>query len=703
MRLLIVILTLPLFWAVNSPAIAGEAPAGRPLPSLQSFTGLWDMPTARVLPDWNVRLKYGNSYPYRYYGVALGLFDRLEFHGQFTETRTIEAFVDYDYGKHKDRNAGARLVLVKEDEFRPQIAIGAYDPVGTSKFPSRYLVINKIFSNIDFTIGLGQGLLGGEALDEIDRDTEGETFDTSFLFSDPRRQTKLFGGIEYHYNSKLTLSAEYSSLKYEGMFGSPAKAKWPVNLGIKYQPAKHLFLQGGYMRGQEWSFGLSADFPLEPEGILPWKKEASYTATEKNRWQAHKADNQQLAKLLATELSKDGFLGITASVNDKEVWIEFVNGKYHSHAKAFGRVARVLDTLAPQRITTFYLNLTSQGQIIQSMKSGREEIRAFLDHKLDKDDFLEFANLSQYNSTQQYSFFSDTDNLQTYQPSLNWLDYYIDLKVRTFLNNKAGFFKHKVFLRPQVYLYPWKNSFLQGEVQFTLFNEWDDVIYEPLEPEPARTDLVLYEEESRPRISVLAFNQHCPLPLNVLGRFSAGYFESAYAGIGGEIFRFFKDGRFGIGAEAELVRKRDPQDNFKLSDDITKTYKTYYLNLYGQLWPSLGLDAGLKIGQFLAEDVGVRAELRRSFKYFTIGAWYTHTNTDHMVSPDNRGNREKGVYIRIPLSLFTDRDRRGSLAYAFSSFTRDPGQSVRQPSLLYPMNPYKSVNHTRTQIEDMRR
>ena len=151
---------------------------------------------------------------------------------------------------------------------------------------------------------------------------------------------------------------------------------------------------------------------------------------------------------------------------------------------------------------------------------------------------------------------------------------------------------------------------MQSEIQFTLYNDWDEVIYPPLEPEPARTDLVLYEQESRPRMSALAFNQNWSLPYNFLGRFSAGYFESEYAGLGGELFRYFKDGKYGIGLEAEFVRKRDPRDNFKLSDEITKVYETWYLNLYGQIWPELGLEAGLKIGQFLAKDRGFSLELR---------------------------------------------------------------------------------------------
>ncbi|MBU0480046.1 MAG: YjbH domain-containing protein [Proteobacteria bacterium] len=701
MRYLLVILAA--FWigGLSPRATAGEIPP--PLPSLQSYTGLWDMPTARILPDWNVRFKYGKAEPFRYYGVALGLFDRLEIHGQFTENSNLFPFKDQGYGYHKDRNAGARLVLTREDEFFPQTAIGIYDPIGTSLFPSRYLVLSKGMHKFDLTLGAGQGLMGGESLDDISRKRKGETFDTTFLFSRLGRKTRLFGGLEYHHRPDLTFSAEYSSFKYEGMHGSPDKARWPVNLGLKYKVGKHLYLQGGYMRGEEWSIGLSLDLPLEPEGLLPWTKEAPYSTTEKNKWQAHAADNRDLAELLATELKGDGFLNVTASVNDREIYIEFINAKYLSHAKAFGRVAKVLDTLAPERIETFYLNLMSQGQVIQSMKSTREELRAFMTRKTDKNSFLKFTELSQYNASQKKDFFTPEKNIGSYHFQDDRLNWDMNLKIKTLLNDPSGFFRHKIFLQPRASISPWKNGLLIGELEFTLLNEWDEVPYDNLEPDPARTDFILYERESRARVSTLAYDQHLNLPYHVLGRFSAGIFESAYAGVGGEVFRYFKDGRLGLGLEGEFVRKRDTANNFKLHDEISKTYETYYLNLYGQLWPSLGLEAGLKIGQFLAGDFGVRTELRRSFKYFTIGAWYTHTDTDHLVSELNRGNNEKGVFIRIPLSLFKDRDQRGSLQYAFTSFTRDPGQSVRQPSQLYPMDPYRSVNHTRAHLEDMTR
>jgi hypothetical protein len=685
------------------PRPAQAQTTAQPLPSLQSFTGIWDMPTARVLPDWNMRIKYGKAEPYRYYGVALGVFDRLEFSGQFTEVSSVIAFPGFDYGYYKDRNAGARLVLLEEKDWLPQLSIGAYDPIGTGLFPSRYIVSSKMIGPVDITLGLGQGLLGGENYKEINIGNSKEQFDTTFLLSDPFRQTRPFGGLEYHFSPKLTISAEYSSLKYEEMFGSPEKAEIPINFGLKYRPVKNLILQGGYMRGRELALGLSAELPLNPEGILPWRKEDPYAADEATRWQAYAAANDEMAVLLGRELQKDGFGGVAVAVRDDALWVEARNTKYLSDAKALGRIASIADQLCPPRIETFFINLTQQGQIRQSLKSNRNNLRAFQESRIDVGGLLSFADLQLYDGSHYDEFFQDGPSPSLKRAKYSRFDFELVPRIKTFLNNKNGFFKHKVMILPRLNFYPWNNGSLTSELELTLYNEWGGLDFSPLEPDATRTDLVLYERNSAPRLSRLAFNQFVELPRNILGRFSAGIFESAYAGVGGELFRFFQDGRFGLGVEAEAVRKRDPEDDFKLNDEITNTYKTAFLNLYGLLWPSQGLEAGLTIGRFLAGDFGFSLNLRRSFKYFTIGAWYTDTDTSGFTSEKNKGNKEKGVYIRVPLSIFSDKEIRGHLLYTFSSFTRDPGQRVSQPATLFPLDPFSSVEYTKRNLEDMRK
>jgi len=48
---------------------------------LQSYTGILQIPTARILPDWSMRMKVGGEAPWTYYGGAAGLFNLVEFYG----------------------------------------------------------------------------------------------------------------------------------------------------------------------------------------------------------------------------------------------------------------------------------------------------------------------------------------------------------------------------------------------------------------------------------------------------------------------------------------------------------------------------------------------------------------------------------------------------------------------------------------------
>jgi len=706
-------LIIALLWLIPvPPAVKAETTPPQALSSLQSYTGLWQMPNARVLPDWKVRLKYGVDSPYRYYGVALGLWERLEFHGQFTEVTTLPGFLDSpEYGNYKDRTAGGRLVLVKEDALWPQVAIGAYDATGTALFGSRYLVASKMFGPVDLTIGLGQGILAGEFVPATLNGAGESDRAFAFLTSDPFRTTRLFGGIEWHLASDMTISAEYSSLDYQKMFGYRATGgpplrednrPVPVNVGVKYRLFPKIHAQLALMGGTEIAGGLSAEFPLDAEGMLAWKKISPQKAGERARWQAYRAKNEELAQLLGAGIQAEGFVGVAVSVSDDAVWIEAANTVHLSDSRALGHIAAVADDLLPQRIETIYLNLKQYGMILQSLRTSRADLRAFLSCRTDKDNFLHFADLDLHGDAhwREFSGQGKAGPLVPFRD--NRLSFQVNPRLRTFINNRKGFFKNKGVVEARADYRLWQGARLAGEYEFILFNEFSDLSYAPLEKEATRTDLVLYEQNSSPRVSMLALDQHVKLPGNVMGRLSGGIFESAYAGFGAEAFRYFHDGLWGIGLETEAVRKRDLEDNFSLRDDQKKWFNTAFVNLYGQLWPSQGLEGGLKIGRFLAGDLGARVELRRSFKYCTVGAWYTVTDTSDFTSQLNRDDRQKGVYIRLPLALFKDMDVKGHLRYLMTSFTHDPGQTVRQPSSLYPMDPWSTPDHTRRTLDDMR-
>lgn len=700
----LVIMPILLFCLYSVPA------QGQTFSSLQAYSGIINMPNARVMPDWQMRFHYGNNDPYRYYGVAMGLWDRLEVHGQFTEVTTLLGFSgNEDYGNYKDRSAGARVVLVPEGEFLPQLAVGFFDATGTALFGSRYLVLSKEWGNIDFSFGLGQGILAGEYIPETVGTTDDRGY--SFLFSSVSRPTKPFGGLEWQVAPRLTLAAELSSVKLENMFGYRSYGKQvlknddhrtPFDIGIKYQVNKHVSAQLYLMGASDLAGGLNMEFPLDPEGMLPWKKSTLATAGEGERWRAHRTGNEGLSVIIAQGVQDEGFSKVAVSVGESAIWIEAANTVHLSDSRALGHIFRVIESLLPERVQIIYLNLKTNGQVIQSLRASRADLLAYLRSYQDSAGFFAFADLDLYGNEHWHEFQEENSASHLYHVTDNKISYSVKPKIRTFLNNRRGFFKHKGVMRARVDYAPQAQTQIAAELEVPLFNQYDELLYSPLEKDAVRTDLVSYEEKKSSRVTMLAVNHVAQLPYQALGRLSAGIFESAYAGFGAECFRYFNDGLWGIGLEGETVRKRDVDDNFALRQDLDQWFSTSFVNLYAQIWPEQGLEAGLKIGRFLAGDPGVRFELRRSFRYFTLGVWYTKTNTDIFSSTQNRNDVQKGVFISFPFSIFTNRDVKGHLEYDFTSFTRDAGSTVRQPNLLYPMDPWSTPAHVRQTLDEMR-
>ncbi|MFW6415336.1 MAG: YjbH domain-containing protein [Thermodesulfobacteriota bacterium] len=683
----------------HAPALAGSRSHSA---SLKPSTGIWQMPNSRVLKDWTLRFKYGNHSPYRYYGAALGLLDRMEVSGKFTEITTLQPF-SYDY---KDRSMGAKFVVLKEKDKWPQIALGFLDITGTALFSSRYLSASKEFQGLDLTFGLGQGTLAGDPAYPDSGEDKALDFHTSSLI----RKTRVFGGLEYDISPRLTLSAEYSSLEPETMQGYRTRSgdrikrdqsRYPFNFGLKYNYNNLLYMQLALMRGNTIAGGLGAQLPLKPQGMLTWKKSASPSAAEKTRWGAYRADNRELSEIVAHKIHNRGFENIAVSSAKDAVWIQFKNTRHLSDSRALAHVGKLADSLLPPGIETLYLNITAKGSVVQSLRTSRENLRSFLNSSIDREEFLASSRLLLYGDRHWREYQDTPDKSELYQYQDN-LSYSINPRLKTFLNNRAGFFKHKGLIE-LTGNYDWKDLTAYGQLDLTIFNQFDELQWTPLEKEPARTDIIQYKAESRPRLTTLALEYQTSIPYSIQAQVSSGIFSTAYAGLGMELFRYFHDGLWGLGLESQAVRKRDVNNNFQLKKDNSNWYSTAYLNLYAQLWPSQGVECGIKAGRFLAGDPGIRIELRRSFKYFTIGGWTTFTDSSGFDSAKNKRSEDKGVFIRIPFSVFRDRDTPGHFGYSIRSFTRDQGQTVDTPSSLFPLNPWSTPHHTRSNIEEMNR
>ena len=118
-------------------------------------TGLIDIPTARMASDGVLTATAAIQSSTNAYSVTYQVLPRLE--GTFRYT----GFNDFFY---YDRNYEAKLLLLREQDLAPQIAIGIRDMVGTGIFGSEYLVASKQIGSFDITLGMGWGRLAGDGL-----------------------------------------------------------------------------------------------------------------------------------------------------------------------------------------------------------------------------------------------------------------------------------------------------------------------------------------------------------------------------------------------------------------------------------------------------------------------------------------------------------------------------------------------------------
>jgi len=666
------------------PALAGRDT----FPGNHGETGLWDMPTARVMPDWTLRGNIADADRYRYWSLSLGLFDRIEVTGRLNEVPGRPSPLGKAYGSSKDKDFDVRILLLEESKWLPAVAIGGEDVSGTGRFTARYLALSKEYGPIDLSFGLGQGILAGESPQQVLGNVQGNANRaTEFLFGDSTK-TRPFGGMELHMTKDLSLVAEYSSISYSTLFGAKQNAKeplWPINLGAKARLFDHILLSGSWLGGQKVGFGGGLSIPLEPEGMLSWKHQTWYVPPEKDRMEGYRGDNEEVAHLVSDHVEKDGFYRARASVNGDAIWVEFTNTRFQSMSKAVFTVGRIVDTLAPPRITWLYLAVMQDDMRIRTWKVHRDVLRNFVDRRLERstqweqlqDCVGESATWSEFMSrgkspTGMIAASEQRDKLavSTY-PVL-----------RTLLNDPSGFLKTSINQTIRADYRPIRGGLLATSYVLPFYNDISSS-NRPIERNPARTDFVQYLSDKNPRLEMLAYDQVFPLPGDIWGRAAMGAFESAYMGFGAEMFRYFADGRFGVGVEAEAVKKRDINDPFVIRKGSPWFY-TSFLNLYWNVWPSAGIDAGLKMGRFLAGDPGVRWDIRRTYRGFSLGLWYTATDTSIFVAQYNKGYADKGIYFSIPLSCFSEFDIPGNFQYSLSPWTRDPGQLVAQPRSLFP-------------------
>lgn len=289
--------------AISKPAIAEDYYASTY--SLSDFggVGLLETRTARFAPDGEFDIGVSLVNPHRRYFLnwqilpwAEATFRYVDFtNTTFAPDGGIElrpSVSDRDFFKSLfsgipgptilGRQFDLKFLLLEEQEYLPQIAVGLQDFIGTGETSGEYIVGSKRFRDFDFSLGIGWGYFAGRKVFKNpmrvfsssfatrNADTSlGGTFNYKNLFAG--EYVGLFGGIEYATPVRgLTLKAEYNSATNLTPQGAdPAFNDFPLGIALNYRPVQAFEASIGLERGDTLMIRAALRINLHDEAIIP--------------------------------------------------------------------------------------------------------------------------------------------------------------------------------------------------------------------------------------------------------------------------------------------------------------------------------------------------------------------------------------------------------------------------------------------------
>ena len=120
-------------------------------------TGLITIPTARTMNDGDLSVTIARNELVDIYNISFQAMPRVEatFRYSIFNPRKRKNSSDIN----RDRSYEVKVRLADEGTYRPAIAVGIRDLLGTGVWSGEYLVASKRFSNFDATLGFGWGRL----------------------------------------------------------------------------------------------------------------------------------------------------------------------------------------------------------------------------------------------------------------------------------------------------------------------------------------------------------------------------------------------------------------------------------------------------------------------------------------------------------------------------------------------------------------
>lgn len=679
--------------------------------SYNGNTGIFETPNARIMPDWSMRLFYSKDSPYSYYGFTGTPFPFLEGNFHMTQIDGVAGFSDSQgYGDYKDKSISFKLLLKDEDTYSPSVVFGAEDIWGTGLYTSKYIAMSKEISYFDFTLGYAKGRLGGEQVATSGVNSE-STDNTGFAFTRSLKWGggKPFANAVFKATKDLSLAAEYSQINYATDRMNPFlrgdKYDLPttkINYGLKYSMTDNSSINLSYQRGDQISFAYIYQFGFSRTGIYPHDPDPKWKADDEVLKKYEGLDEMQLSDKLSNEVAAERMSNVQTSVNENKIWIEFDNARYDEDLKAVGRSISTVDEVAPKNYDTIYATLKTRDVPTKTFKVNREEFDAFENEKVSADYFKNAVIITNSVEDMEKEFKNGKEDI--YKTDIHGTEkftYSLAPTLKHYLNDKNKPYAVKLSAMGTVGYDIGPGLFMKARVLHPLYNSIKDIETSgDLEDNKlsVRSNMLDYSKYNDTQLQNLTLDYIFRTPYDSMAKIEVGYMDIAFTGTDIEWYKSFCNERFGFGLEYQYLYKRPVDELLDVYDNLT--YDAKFINTYALLSEKYGLHLGLKIGQFIAGDKGVKVDFARTYRSFTIGGYLTATNSNEVfTSSENKGYIDKGIYISFPLDSVSKKLQKGTLNYGLSPWTRDVGQYSGTSMSLYPMN--MSENNTQIMKENI--
>lgn len=650
------------------------------------------MPTARFSEEGTLAFSWTHNEPYLRGSVIAYPFDWFEASYQYADiNNALYSPVKEFSGSQtlKDKSFDAKFRLFSESNLFPQVALGLRDLAGTSVFSAEYIVASKLINNFDITFGIGWGNLNGNKIDNPLKNISdsfaersgplsgGGQFSTGSYFSG---DAGYFGGIEYFipkfHGARIKLELDGTNYQTEGPL--PVSQDEKFNISYVHPLSKNFFIKASYVKGNTLSFGFSYRAPLGRKNPFTKKQDKMKEVenTEAIKQVTSKSD-QNLYRASLLYLSQRNFALQSADIKNDELKVAYAQSKYRTQAIAAGRVLRILDDIAPETIRSIEVSEINGGMGMYTISANRSSLSRSKDFQ-DPSIILPTASVK--------SLVYDRSDYE-FKPTIKYpkLFYNIGPDIKSQIGGPDGFYFGD--LRITAY----SELLLNRDLSFiTVLSQGITNNFSNLKlPSDSiiphvRTDIVDYlKEGSGFTIRRMQLNYFKNPLEDLYFKFSAGIFESMFAGFGFEaLYRPFS-GDMAVGVDAWRVRQRAFDQMFSFRDYETSTgHITFY---YRE--PSSKVLFKLIGGKYLAQDSGITLDLSREFySGFQIGIFASRT--DISKTEFGEGSFDKGFYWWMPVDLFFGDYRKQTTGWGLRPLTRDGAQRLVQGYPLWGVTDY---------------